>query len=51
MEFFGCPWQDGAQSVTALRSVLMKPEHRARVPELLGLLDRSTAADERVGRP
>ena len=40
-EFFGGAWQDGARGVTALRSVLMKPEHRAHAPELLRLLDES----------
>jgi glutamate/tyrosine decarboxylase-like PLP-dependent enzyme len=40
--FFGDAWPDsGTGSVTALRSVLMKPEHRPRVQELISLLRRS----------
>jgi hypothetical protein len=38
--FFGEPWGGGG-SVTALRSVLMKPEHRAALPRILELLERS----------
>ncbi|HEU4517325.1 MAG TPA: aminotransferase class I/II-fold pyridoxal phosphate-dependent enzyme [Steroidobacteraceae bacterium] len=44
-EFFGDPWRAGG-SVTALRSVLMKPEHRAAIPRKTGLLDEVTG-----GRP
>jgi len=40
--FFGDPWGGGG-TVTALRSVLMKPEHRDAVPEILELLAASTA--------
>ena len=40
--FFGDPWKSGG-SVTALRSVLMKPEHRSEVENLYRLLDESTA--------
>jgi tyrosine decarboxylase/aspartate 1-decarboxylase len=39
-KFFGDPWPD-AGAVTALRSVLMKPEHRPAVQAICGLLDRS----------
>jgi tyrosine decarboxylase/aspartate 1-decarboxylase len=39
--FFGDPWGAGG-TVTALRSVLMKPEHRAAVPDILKLLEHST---------
>jgi glutamate/tyrosine decarboxylase-like PLP-dependent enzyme len=39
-EFFGNPWDSGG-TVTALRAVLMKPEHRAHVHELSKLLDQS----------
>jgi len=38
--FFGDPWGSGG-TVTALRSVLMKPEHRAALPRLQGLLEQS----------
>lgn len=40
--FFGDPWKSGG-SVTALRSVLMKPEHRSEVENLYRLLDESAA--------
>ncbi len=40
--FFGDPWGAGG-TVTALRSVLMKPEHRDTVPEIARLLSASTA--------
>ena len=40
--FFGDPWAAGG-TVTALRSVLMKPEHRGALPEILTLLDQSFA--------
>ena len=40
--FFGDPW-GGGSTVTALRSVLMKPAHRGAVPELRKLLGRSDA--------
>jgi glutamate/tyrosine decarboxylase-like PLP-dependent enzyme len=39
--FFGAGWQDGAGSVTALRSVLMKPTHRAALPRIIELLGSS----------
>jgi glutamate/tyrosine decarboxylase-like PLP-dependent enzyme len=39
--FFGSPWRDGSDYVTALRSVLMKPEHLPQVQVIRGLLDRS----------
>jgi glutamate/tyrosine decarboxylase-like PLP-dependent enzyme len=39
--FFGDPWGAGG-TVTALRSVLMKPEHRAALPGILKLLSDST---------
>jgi hypothetical protein len=38
--FFGSPWGAGG-TVTALRSVLMKPEHRAAVGTLQELLTES----------
>ncbi|MBM4218903.1 MAG: aspartate aminotransferase family protein [Gammaproteobacteria bacterium] len=38
---FGDPWGTGG-TVTALRSVLMKPEHRNAVPEIVELLSAST---------
>ncbi|MGE5791545.1 MAG: aspartate aminotransferase family protein, partial [Bacteroidota bacterium] len=41
--FFGDPWRDGTGTVTALRSVLMKPEHRAALPRICELLERSLA--------
>jgi tyrosine decarboxylase / aspartate 1-decarboxylase len=41
-EFFGNPWGEGG-TVTALRSVLMKPEHRGAVPRICELLGRSLA--------
>jgi tyrosine decarboxylase/aspartate 1-decarboxylase len=40
--FFGDPWGRGG-TVTALRSVLMKPEHRDAIPALLRLLGASSA--------
>jgi glutamate/tyrosine decarboxylase-like PLP-dependent enzyme len=40
--FFGDPWKSGG-AVTALRSVLMKPEHRSEVENLYRLLDASAA--------
>ena len=40
-EFFGNPWGSGG-TVTALRSVLMKPEHRAALPAIAKLLSEST---------
>ena len=40
--FFGAPW-DGGGTVTALRSVLMKPEHRGALDDIRGLLSASTA--------
>jgi tyrosine decarboxylase/aspartate 1-decarboxylase len=40
--FFGDPWSGGG-TVTALRSVLMKAEHRGAVPILLRLLSASSA--------
>jgi glutamate/tyrosine decarboxylase-like PLP-dependent enzyme len=40
--FFGDPWGGGG-TVTALRSVLMKPEHRDAVPEIARLLSANTA--------
>jgi glutamate/tyrosine decarboxylase-like PLP-dependent enzyme len=40
--FFGAPWSDGG-SVTALRSVLMKPEHLQQVQVIRRLLDSSAA--------
>jgi glutamate/tyrosine decarboxylase-like PLP-dependent enzyme len=39
--FFGDPWGAGG-TVTALRSVLMKPEHRDALPGILTLLSEST---------
>ncbi len=38
--FFGDPWPGGG-TVTALRSVLMKPEHRSAAESLWALLDHS----------
>lgn len=43
VKFFEGEWQDGGESVTALRSVMMKPEHRAAIPAIRRLLDRSIA--------
>jgi glutamate/tyrosine decarboxylase-like PLP-dependent enzyme len=40
--FFGDPWKSGG-TVTALRSVLMKPEHRSEVENLFRLLDESAS--------
>jgi glutamate/tyrosine decarboxylase-like PLP-dependent enzyme len=40
--FFGDPWNGGG-TVTALRSVLMKPEHRSQVQNIRRLLDESAA--------
>jgi len=40
--FFGDPWGTGG-SVTALRSVLMKPEHLGALPQLRSLLEQSLA--------
>jgi len=40
--FFGDPWESGG-SVTALRSVLMKPEHRSGLDRLHRMLDASAA--------
>ena len=42
VEFFGAPWGGGG-TVTALRSVLMKPEHRGALDDIRGLLSASTA--------
>jgi glutamate/tyrosine decarboxylase-like PLP-dependent enzyme len=39
---FGDPWNTGG-TVTALRSVLMKPEHRSQVQNIRRLLDESAA--------
>jgi glutamate/tyrosine decarboxylase-like PLP-dependent enzyme len=39
--FFGDPWKSGGM-VTALRSVLMKPEHRNSIPGIVELLSAST---------
>jgi glutamate/tyrosine decarboxylase-like PLP-dependent enzyme len=41
VEFFGDPWGAGG-TVTALRSVLMKPEHRDALPAIVKLLSDST---------
>lgn len=41
--FFADAWPADDGTVTALRSVLMKPEHRGAVPDILRLLDRSAA--------
>jgi glutamate/tyrosine decarboxylase-like PLP-dependent enzyme len=41
VRFFGSPWRDGSENVTALRSVLMKPEHLPQVQVIRGLLDQS----------
>ena len=40
--FFGDPWTSG-DKVTALRSVLMKPDHRGTLPAILKLLSDSAA--------
>jgi glutamate/tyrosine decarboxylase-like PLP-dependent enzyme len=40
--FFGDPWGDGG-TVTALRSVLMKPQHRGALDDLWRLLDQCSA--------
>lgn len=40
--FFGDPWGTGG-TVTALRSVLMKPEHLDALPQIRALLERSLA--------
>jgi glutamate/tyrosine decarboxylase-like PLP-dependent enzyme len=40
-DFFGDPWGTGG-TVTALRSVLMKPEHRGALPAIVKLLSDST---------
>jgi glutamate/tyrosine decarboxylase-like PLP-dependent enzyme len=40
--FFGDPWGCGG-AVTALRSVLMKPEHREALPRIRSLLDECLA--------
>jgi glutamate/tyrosine decarboxylase-like PLP-dependent enzyme len=40
--FFGDPWNGGG-TITALRSVLMKPEHRSQVQNIRRLLDESAA--------
>jgi glutamate/tyrosine decarboxylase-like PLP-dependent enzyme len=42
--FFGDPWRNG-DTVTALRSVLMKPEHRAALEDIGRLLSDSAARD------
>ncbi len=39
--FFGNPWETGG-TVTALRSVLMKPEHRGALDDIRGLLSANT---------
>ena len=39
VEFFGSPWGEGG-AVTALRSVLMKPEHLLQIRRIQGLLDQ-----------
>ena len=41
VEFFGDPWGAGG-TVTALRSVLMKPEHRGALDDIRRLLSAST---------
>jgi glutamate/tyrosine decarboxylase-like PLP-dependent enzyme len=41
--FFDAGWEGGAGTVTALRSVLMKPAHRAALPRIRELLERSLA--------
>ncbi len=41
--FFGDPWGSGG-TVTALRSVLMKPEHRGALPAIHRLLSGSTGS-------
>ena len=40
--YFGDPWNGGG-TVTALRSVLMKPEHRSHVQDIRRLLEESSA--------
>jgi glutamate/tyrosine decarboxylase-like PLP-dependent enzyme len=40
--FFGDGWPDGDGTVTALRSVMMKAEHRGAIATILRLLDKST---------
>ena len=43
VEFFGVPWGNAAGGkVTALRSVLMKPEHRDWLEEIWQRLSEST---------
>ena len=42
VDFFGNPWQSGG-AVTALRSVLMKPEHLAQFPAIRRLLDEGAS--------
>jgi tyrosine decarboxylase/aspartate 1-decarboxylase len=42
VEFFGSPWVGGG-TVTALRSVLMKPEHLRGIRRIQGLLGQSAA--------
>jgi glutamate/tyrosine decarboxylase-like PLP-dependent enzyme len=42
VEFFGSPWAGGG-TVTALRSVLMKPEHLREIRQIQGLLGQSAA--------
>jgi tyrosine decarboxylase/aspartate 1-decarboxylase len=44
-EFFGNPWGSGT-TLTALRSVLMKPEHRAALPAIAKLLAESAGRGE-----
>jgi tyrosine decarboxylase / aspartate 1-decarboxylase len=41
VKFFHSRWKDDAESVTALRSVMMKPEHLSALPEIRRLLARS----------
>jgi len=40
-KFFDGEWKDRAESVTALRSVMMKPEHLGALPEIRRLVNRS----------
>jgi tyrosine decarboxylase/aspartate 1-decarboxylase len=40
--FFGNPWSAGG-TITALRSVLMKPEHRGALDDIRGLLSASSS--------
>ena len=47
VEFFGSPWGEGG-AVTALRSVLMKPEHLRQIHRIQGLLG-SAVPDGVVG--